>query len=184
MNPVKRGLWQIPRQLSELLVWLAGYRIRSFLEIGTYTGYSFAVMMTYLTRFNPDLMGVTIDPTDHRPVAGLVPEYFKARYLHGTSDDLAGESFDVCFIDGDHRYKAVVRDFENVGKNASICVFHDINDEIVESFPGNDGGVPRFWRHVSQTNETQRITTFCYHTEQRRVMGIGVIERSDCVRQS
>lgn len=192
MNPVPRGLWQIPRQLAELLVWLSDYRIRTFLEIGTFSGYSFAVMMTYLTRFNPDLTGMTMDPHDCKPLAGLMPEYFNARFLHGTSnakylrgtsDDVSGQIFDLCLIDGDHSYEAVARDFENVGKNSSICVFHDINDEIVEFFPGNNGGVPRFWKQLLETNGSRRIETFCHHSDQRRVMGIGVIARTDCPRR-
>jgi hypothetical protein len=174
MNPVARGLWQIPRQLAEFLVWLADHRMRSFLEIGTYTGHTFAVVMTYLTRFNPDLMGVTVDPARRHRVSGLTPRYFEASYVRGKSDRFAGRPFDVCFIDGEHRYQAVARDFHNVGRHASICAFHDINDEIVETFPGNEGGVPRFWREVI-ASERRPIRTFCYHSEGRRVMGIGAI---------
>ena len=179
MNPVPRGLWQIPRQLAELLVWLSHRNVRTFLEIGTYTGHTFAVIMTYLSRFQPDLVGTTVDPARRHRVSGLTPRYFRARYARGTSDDFAGRSFDFCFIDGDHRYGAVARDFRSVGRYARICAFHDINDELSASFAGNDGGVVRFWSDLVTVIDPQRVRTFCYHSEGRRVMGIGAIEAGD-----
>lgn len=182
MNPVKRGLWQIPRQFSEFLIWTSDHRIRSVLDVGTYVGYTFAVMMTYLSRFNPDIVGTTVDRGDHGAVTGLVPEFFKATYERGTSDDYKDRSFDLCFIDGDHRYDRVARDYENVGRHAAICAFHDIVDEFVQAAPGHDGGVPRFWAEVKDKEDGNRVKEFRYHSQGRPIMGIGVIDHAGHLR--
>jgi len=58
-----------------------------------------------------------------------------------------GQPLDYLFIDGDHTYEGVKRDFEMysplVGKGGMIA-FHD----IVDGPPGCVGGVPDFWRDV------------------------------------
>ena len=48
--------------------------------------------------------------------------------LEGLTQD---SPFDLCFIDGNHSYEAVKRDYEAFGENAKIAVFHDINDTLV-----------------------------------------------------
>ena len=180
MNPVPRGLWQIPRQLAELLVWLSHRNVRTFLEIRdihrSHVCGDHDLPVALPTRPGGYL---TVDPARRHRLSGLTPRYFRARYARGTSDDFAGRSFDFCFIDGDHRYGAVARDFRNVGRYARICAFHDINDELSASFAGNDGGVVRFWGDLVTGIDPQRVRTFCYHSEGRRVMGIGAIEAGD-----
>jgi hypothetical protein len=177
MNPIARGLWQIPRQLAEFAVFLSQHRIRSFIEVGTFTGYTFTFLMGYLDRFNPGLTGITLDIYDCKPVKLLGSDRFKAQFAIGTSLDFADCAFDLCLIDGDHSLAAVNADFKHIGCHANICAFHDINDKIVEFYPGNDGGVPQFWKQFKTQSPDREFQEFVYHTHGARVMGIGVAVR-------
>jgi predicted O-methyltransferase YrrM len=61
-----------------------------------------------------------------------------------------GEPVDVLFIDGDHSYDGVRRDYELYSpfvRSGGLIAFHDIVDGS-ESFVG---GVPRFWRELKPT---------------------------------
>ena len=159
------------------LAFLSHREIRSVLELGTFTGYTFAVVMTYVSRFNPGAVGVTVDVADRRPPRALAAGRFNGRFARGTSADFTGQAFDLCIIDADHSYTAVRADYEAVGERARLCMFHDINDRLVEEWPGNDGGVPRFWRELKGRLPAGALHEFCDHSERRPVMGIGVVER-------
>jgi hypothetical protein len=174
MNPIPRGLWQIPGQLAKFAVFLSWQKIESFLDIGTYTGHTFTFLMAYLARFNPNLSGITVDVCDYKPVQHLLKGRFNARFVIGRSQDFAARPFDLCFIDGDHCFDAVCADFDNVGRNSRICAFHDINDAIVKSWPGNDGGVPKFWQQFKTERCDWDFSEFTCHSRGIRVMGIGV----------
>jgi predicted O-methyltransferase YrrM len=60
---------------------------------------------------------------------------------------MRGGNIDFLFIDGDHSYEGVKKDFEIYGqlvKQGGVIAFHDIvdgNEEFV-------GGVPRFWKEI------------------------------------
>lgn len=170
-----RGMWQIPRQLAEFLVYVADHKVSRFLEVGTYTGYTFAFAAHYLARFTHRLEALSIDPHQGATFKTCSHANLAASYMESTSEALAGRKFDLCFVDADHSYSAVARDYANVGQHATICAFHDVNDDCVRLHPGNDGGVPRFWKELRDAHaDTTR--EFLYHSEGRRVMGIGLIE--------
>ena len=63
---------------------------------------------------------------------------------------LANRLLDLLFIDGDHSYEGVKKDFEMysplVAKGGTIA-FHDIVDGAETSV----GGVPKYWRELKQT---------------------------------
>lgn len=176
-NRIARGLWQIPRQLARFLVLLSGRDIRTVLEVGTFTGDTFAVVMAYVSRFNPGAVGITVDIADARPPRAVAAGRFSGRFARGTAADFAGQAFDLCMTDADHSYAAVRADYDAVGAGARLCMFHDINDRLVEEWPGNDGGVPRFWRELKARRPAGALREFCGHSESRPVMGIGVVER-------
>jgi hypothetical protein len=135
--------------------------------------------MAYLSRFNQNLIGITLDIWDHKPVQQLWKGRFDARFVKGRSQDFATRVFDFCFIDGDHTYDAVSADFANIGRNSKICAFHDVNDAIVESWPGNEGGVPRFREQLKGSADDWKFSEFTYHSRDNRVMGIGVATHRD-----
>jgi predicted O-methyltransferase YrrM len=81
---------------------------------------------------------------------------------------LAGRPVDVLFIDGDHSYDGVRRDFDLYGRlvrPGGIVAFHDI-------VQGGEGvGVPQYWEELESRYETQRLLS----EESQRNRGIGVL---------
>lgn len=176
MNWKGEGLWQIPAQLAGCLVELSKHKIHSFIEIGTSKGWTSTFITAYLLRFNPDLKTVTVDPVPQFTLYPRVSRQLPLEYAAGkTSEDFRQRPFDLAFIDGDHSYPWLVKDYENVGKNARIVMFHDINDNFVSSKTENEGGVRRFWQELRQSEaETAAFHEFLDHTDDANFMGVGL----------
>lgn len=171
MNFHAPGLWQIPRQLAEAMVLLASQRIASFLEVGTCDGFTFSFMTACLSRLNPGLKATTIDIASSLPASARIVFKGPVEFLAGmTSDAFAEEVFDLVLIDGNHSYEWVSRDYQNVGRQARLCMFHDINDR----FCGDDT-VPKFWKELKiKELGGADFHEFLYHSNSDRVMGIGI----------
>lgn len=83
---------------------------------------------------------------------------YRAFFVHAESQNEATVAqvrkfgrFDAAFIDGDHEYRGVKRDWENYGSLARIVAFHDVgwvkpepyvNSKMVE--------VPKLWAELKQ----------------------------------
>lgn len=179
MNFSRAGLWQIPMQLARCLVHLSKYHISKIIEVGTWSGWTISFMTAYLLRFNSNLEVVTVDVADEfgfgsSPMTQSLPIVFHK----GTSADFRGQVFDLAFIDADHSYTSCLNDYESVGRTASICMFHDINDQYVIGWKGNRGGVPTLWGELSANLLPQdHVLEFLDHSEGDRTMGIGLIVR-------
>ncbi len=169
MNATVDGLWQLPLQIAGALVALADQRIGSFLEVGTHTGYTGTVVTAYLHRVQPGLRTLTIDPYPAFRHYEAVRRVLPIEYRRCTTSDLVGEAFDAVFIDGDHAYEAVKRDYELVGRDARICLFHDIDDDLC----GHET-VPRFWRELVESDAFDETHEFTQSPPGMRVMGIGI----------
>ncbi len=80
--------------------------------------------------------------------------------------------FDFCFIDADHSYDGMMRDWENVGRYAKkVVAFHDIYGHEYDAL---NGGTVRGWQEIRGTADGQ-IREYSRFPE--RWMGIGVVER-------
>ena len=69
---------------------------------------------------------------------------------------LGGRPVDFLFIDGDHSYEGVRKDFEMYSplvRKGGIIAFHD----ICAGPPVSVGGVPRFWKEVSVSRKSETI---------------------------
>jgi hypothetical protein len=160
------GLWQMPEELADLMVFLSDKKIESFLNIGTFNGLTFNLLSDFLYSFGCKKC-ITIDPHNYNPP---IDERFE--YLTLTSDNFKDQVFDLVFIDGDHSYNGVKKDYENVGRLAKYCIFHDIDDDFVRYGINNDGGVPRFWEEIK--NE-KKYMEFIDNSKPIKVMGIGIV---------
>jgi cephalosporin hydroxylase len=99
---------------------------------------------------------------------------------------LAGRSLDLLFIDGDHTFGGVARDFHiyrELIRDGGLIAFHDI---VEDSFtrtgirtPHWTGEVPRFWRLLKPAY--QEVHEFVASTEQDG-LGIGVIRYDRSVK--
>lgn len=81
-----------------------------------------------------------------------------------------GQPLDYLFIDGDHRYEGVKRDFEMYApmvRKGGIIAFHDIADGP----PENVGGVPEFWREVKSQHRHEQFV----ENPRQGGLGIGVL---------
>lgn len=169
MNPTADGLWQLPPQLAGALLVLANQPIRSFLEVGTNSGFTGTIITAYLHRLDPSLRAVTIDPYPSFRYYDAVREALPLEYRQCTTSELGGETYDCVLIDGDHSYEAVKQDYEIVGRKARVCLFHDINDDL----SGFDN-VPRLWRELVDSGEFDETHELLDSPPGKRVMGIGV----------
>ncbi len=156
-------LLQDPAQFADALILLSRRQIGRLVEIGTWNGKSVCFMTAFLRRFNPDVRAVSIDP-----LGGFRPSYgLPVEFRVGTSADLKNESFDLCFIDGDHGFDWIKKDYENVGARAPVCMFHDIDNA---DFGILDPG--RFWSDLKSAESGSRFHEF--KTPGKHNMGIGI----------
>lgn len=70
-----------------------------------------------------------------------------SKTLNMVKEILNGEGLDFLFINGDHTYEGVKKDFEMYSplvREGGVITFHD----IVPGPPESVGGVPRFWNEI------------------------------------
>ncbi len=175
------GMLQQPRQLAEALVFLSNHEIKKYLEIGTFYGAGTCFISAYFTKFDPSFEAITVDNSkgiDAFERERLRDMGVKIHQVGGTSDDIKGTKSDLCFIDGDHNYEWVVRDYENVGRHARIVMFHDIIDEWVAG-QGSDGGSKKHWPELKEKYPERRFYEFTYHPDNKPYFGIGIMIKGD-----
>lgn len=160
------GIYQTPNQTGKVLVYLSDFEINSYCEVGTFQGGGFLFVSEYLRRFNPEIKCLTIDPTNflNPEIREIIESEMWLSFKAMTSDQIAGEEFDLCFLDGDHSSEWVKKDWENLGKHAKICMIHDIQEV---SCPG----VVEFW----ETVKGKKPITFLDYTSEKPSQGIGII---------
>lgn len=85
--------------------------------------------------------------------------------------ELKGRDIDFLFIDGDHSYEGVKKDFYLYKKfleKGGIIAFHDI---APNGDPRLTGGVPRFWSEIKDAYDTKEFL----ENRDQKGYGIGVI---------
>ena len=160
------GLWQFPDEYAELILYLSDKNIKTFLNIGTYNVIAFNVLASFLYKINQTKC-ISIDPINHNPQKNILFSYESC-----TSDRYVDQKFDLVFIDGDHAYESVKKDYNNVGQFARYCVFHDIDDDFIRNDSRLTGGSPRFWNEIKNTKKFIEINSF---KKSIKIMGIGLL---------
>lgn len=178
---ISGGMLQQPRQFAEALVFLSNREIKSYLEIGTFYGTGTVFITSYLSVFNPELKTITVDNVrsiDPGTLNLLSQEGINIQQVFGTSDSLKGTVSDLCFIDGDHNYEWVERDYQNVGRFAKLCMFHDIIDGWVAD-QLSDGGSIQQWAELKEKFPKRRFYEFTYHPTNAKYFGLGIMIKGE-----
>ena len=165
---------QIEREITELLGLVKGIEPRAILEIGTANG---GTLFLFTRMASEDAKVISVDLPKGNfgggyPVwkSGLFKSFakncqavcliradsHKTETLHEVRKILDKRSIDFLFIDGDHTYEGVRKDFEMYSplvRNGGIIAFHDICPGPSE----NVGGVPDFWKEISAKYQSRSI---------------------------
>lgn len=165
---------QKPLEFSALLWKVEELRPRSVLEIGTRFG---GTLYCWCQLAAPDAEIVSVDlPPDVGLGHGYSPERAdemrrlfpqNGQRLHLIQADSQAvdtlravrkliDRLDFLYIDGDHRYEGVRRDFELYGplvRKGGLVAFHDINPTRADS------EVDRFWAEIREAYEHEELVS-------------------------
>jgi hypothetical protein len=138
-------------------------------EIGTHTNRQ--------KQFYQEFLGaehIGIDICDKYSKPDIVGNSHDTSTVEALKQKLRGRPIHLLYIDGDHSYPAVKRDYETYGGLVSnIIVFHDI---------GSIHGVKQFWEELMASKNNSPKMTFitfgCWHTPTYQ-FGIGLIIKTD-----
>jgi predicted O-methyltransferase YrrM len=177
---------QVASELTRLAELVSADKPLRVLEIGTGNGGTlFALAWASAPGARILSIDLTIYPTERRILYRTfaadrrVDVWAADSHLEATRDRVAAhfgqQPLDLVFIDGDHTYDSVRRDYELYAplvREGGIIAFHDIVDGRYEAV----GDVPRFWREV-QPNLTP--TAELVESWHQGGFGIGVGRRHD-----
>ncbi|WP_395750198.1 class I SAM-dependent methyltransferase [Prosthecobacter sp.] len=139
--------WQVPSEFISMIDWAMGIKPACVLEIGTAKG---ATLLAWCRIASKKIVSVDLPGGIHGGGYPAIKQKLYQEFLFDRpevsltciQDDshseqtrqqaevaLAGMKLDILFIDGDHSYKGVKRDFElwsPLVKSEGYVVFHDI----------------------------------------------------------
>lgn len=179
---------QVQDEFVSLLDLLRREGVRSYLEIGARYGGSFEGVMMRLpegsTGVAVDFPGGNFGDDESPPILLAAIKRLKAKRRNvscifgpSTAPEVyervkAQAPYDAVFIDGDHRYEAVKRDFELYAPLGRIVILHDIAAPAsVASRTGVRVEVPKFWAEIRDKWPNRELV------EPGTLMGIGIVFR-------
>ena len=188
LAPFSIRLEQVPKEISQLLRILVRHKPRIVLEIGTANGGTLFLLSKVAT---PDAILMSIDLREGSFGGGYpkwkIPFYTsfatnaqKVFLIEGNSHEyttflkmkriLGDKKLDFLFIDGDHTYEGVKRDFRMfypLVREEGIIAFHD----IVEHSPESKCEVSKFWNEIKHNYKCNEIIK----DRNQKWAGIGVL---------
>ena len=203
----KVGLWQSPAQLAAALIYVGSrVEVKRYIEVGVYTAWTCCFVSAYLRRvgrlgtfkgYAVDLVSTNIahGTRDLLPKLNVTFTFRKSVVLNKTLP------YDFCFIDGDHAYLGVRRDYASFAPSCNYMMFHDIQVTVITpltaccvfpSLPPHSslqdtstthlsnfsGGVPMFWAHLTSHTRKHRLAEFTHEPASDAKLpsfGLGVI---------
>lgn len=155
---------QVYEEFLNLIYWVKGFEPTNILEIGT-RGTSFFL----LSKFSKGKkVAVNLEDLENRLHMAMWDEDWK--FFTGDSQTLEMKDkvhefcpeYDLVFIDGDHSYEGVKKDFElyrDLLSDRGVILFHDVDPNHI--FPGEKGGgeVLKFWNELDIGSKTTIVTS-------------------------
>lgn len=179
-------LQQIPEEYSQLLTFFKNSNIKNYLELGVALGGSFFLNSIFLQKSL--VKSHCVDSLAYKDVPWVqqtyekinakvkrLKEYFPSKefiFTNATTDDFFKtntQNYDCIFIDADHEYEGVMKDYRNSLKfitTGGYLIFHDISN--------TNTGVSRCWKEVKKERPTAITYEFCHETITN--CGIGIIQ--------
>lgn len=154
---------QVYEEFLTFSYWLKGFNPENILEIGT-MGSTFWVMNKLSTGKK-----ISIDIENRESIIHHFMWGEDWMFLTGNSQDSnifetvknKCDNFDLIFIDGDHTYEGVKKDFnlyKNLLSDRGYIAFHDIDPNHI--FAGNYAGeVYKFWQELEEGTKMNLICT-------------------------
>jgi hypothetical protein len=193
---IARGALQKPPEFSSFLRYLSGQGpLNTVVEIGTAQGGTLGALCAMAEEDalivsidlpggdfggdGPDIYGQrNIDKMRSYAKKGQRVEFIQANSQtpetkRSLSEILNGRQIDLLFIDGDHSYEGVKKDFLLYSPLASKVGFHDILPHSTEK----RSQVDVFWNELKDDYDHREFTDLGYEWGWGRWGGIGVIER-------
>lgn len=157
------GIQQKKQEFKDLIQIIQNNNLKTGIEIGAYSGGTTRGFLEYLDKL------YTIDPNPRGPLNTLeskYPEKFNLipldSHKKSTKDILKGklkeEKVDFLFIDGDHTYEGVKKDFlmyKDLVKKGGIIAFHDITDS--ERHHKEGCFVDKLWKEIRDSYPSKEI---------------------------
>lgn len=178
-------------EIVALLEVVRALRPKTLCEIGTERGGSLA-LLSYVAEPDASILSVDIGYTPLQlesykllvrngpGLTCLAADSHSQDTLDAVKHWLAGRTFDFLFIDGDHSFDGVSKDFEMYAllvRRGGIIAFHDIVPDFHSRYGirirGDAGHVYEFWKQLKQ--HALRPREFVEHRWQDG-KGIGVVE--------
>ncbi len=165
-NSYKIGMTQVQEEIYEFAKLVLNSKVKNFLEIGTDRGGNF-VLLCALSNKNGIKISIDIpfgkfgennfDKQERNKILLDCPGIISLFEIDShsdiafrkASDSLNGQKLDLLFIDGDHTYDGVKKDYEMFSplvQEGGLIVFHDIVDSTYHN--SSDCGVARFWKEL------------------------------------
>jgi predicted O-methyltransferase YrrM len=158
---IERGALQKMSDLSMLIYVLGGRKLKSIVEIGTYKG---GTLYMWLRLADPSATIIALDLkiTDeakkqkkskkkNQRLFFLEKDSHKQTTRQDVLDILGHQEIDLLYIDGDHHYKSVKRDWQIYSplvKKGGVIIFHDVahpNCQICQ--------VNRLWNEIKSLHD-------------------------------
>lgn len=158
---------QSPFELSTFLDHCLRLGVQSCLEIGT--GHR-----SGLSRFLANDLGWDVTSIDVNNYHHVYPNIHYIVLARPDEIVLFSHQFDLVFIDGDHAYECVKRDYEHYAPLADkVIAFHDI------AGLRDCEGVKRFWDELSNTQNDFIGSVYEILDKPERRAGIGYLVRAE-----
>jgi len=183
---------QIKSELQKFIELFTKYQPQVVLEIGTARGGT----LFLLTKFSsPNAHLISLDlpggqfgggysrwvgyffksfALDTQKISIIRADSHSVATLNKLNKILNGKLIDILFIDGDHTYEGVKKDFEMYGplvKKGGVIAFHD----IVVHPPEINCNVNKFWNEIKQNFEYKEIV----EDWDQKLCGIGVLIKNN-----